>query len=44
MIYIKLLNNHTEYSTLSDNSEFITPNVTVCKQEQIYYIRMLMEI
>ena len=34
MIYIKLLNNHTEYSTLSNNSEFITPNVTVCKQEQ----------
>ena len=34
MIYIKLLNNHTEYSTFSTSSDFITPNITLCNAEQ----------
>ena len=34
MIYIKLLNDHSDYSTFANSQNFITPNITFCDNEQ----------
>ena len=37
-IYLKKFENHTQYETYTASTEFITPNVSLCEQEnEVHY-------
>ena len=33
MIYVKLFSTHTDYNTFINGENFITPNLSMCKNE-----------
>lgn len=36
--YIKLFNNHTQYETYKNSADFVTPNVSYCRQQdEVHY-------